>query len=117
MEQDKFPPLNLKLYLFSSTDAEQRQDQRQLPAEEKKDGSSPGPPTYSSVITTKINPYGGKTNPSKFCNRLDQANNFFKRKLNEEGEENTLSQTIRPGVGNNNTNWNEVSATQTGKHK
>ena len=97
MEQDKFPPLNLKLYLFSSADAEQRQDQQQLPVKEKKEGSSLGPPTYVSGITTKINTYVGKIKPADLCKHLEQLKQFFKRKCDEESEETTLSQTRRPG--------------------
>ena len=90
MERDKLPSLKIKLYLLSSADAEQGQDQQQLPVEEKKDRSSPGP------RLTEINPYGGNIKPYKFCKRLEQANQFFKKKCDKEGDEITLSQTRRP---------------------
>ena len=52
---EKYSLIKIKLYLFSSTDAYQWQDQRQLPVEDKKGGSSTGPPTYVSsfIIRSK----------------------------------------------------------------
>ena len=97
MEGNKSPSLKLKLHLFSSTYSEQRQDQRQLPVEEKKDGSLSGPPTYASGLTTERNPYSGKIKPAKFCKRLDQAKHFFKWKCDEQSEDTTVSQTRRTG--------------------
>ena len=93
MERDKFPSLKMKVYLLSSADTKQWQDQQQLPVEEKKYGSLPGPSTYTSVITTKINPYGRKIKPVRFYKRPDQTNQFFKRRCDGECEETTLSQT------------------------
>ena len=52
----------LKLYLFSSADSYQRQDQRHLPVEEKKDGSLTGPLTYVSGQTI-----GSKASASEKC--------------------------------------------------
>ena len=96
MEHDKFPYLKLKLYLFSSANFNQRQDQHQMTVKDKRDGSFPGLFTYSSGLTTKINSYGRKINFAKFYKRLDQANQFLKYKCDKEGEETTLYQTIRP---------------------
>ena len=83
---DELSLLKIKPYLFSSADAKQRQDQSQMLVKEKNDGSSPGPPTYASGLTTERNPYSGKIKPAKFCKRLDQANQLFKRKFDKEGE-------------------------------
>ena len=91
------PLLKLKCYLISSADVEQLQDQQQLPVEENKDGSLPGPPTYASGLTTKIKPYDGKIKPAEFCKQLEQAKQSFKQKCDKEGEETTLSKTRRLG--------------------
>ena len=66
----KVSSLKLKLYLFSSADAEKQQDQKQLPVKENKDGSSTGPTTYVFGMTIRRIPYGDKINPSEFCKRL-----------------------------------------------
>ena len=68
---DKLSLLKIKLHLFYSTDANQRQDQRQLPVKDKKGGSSTGPPIYVSGLTIRINPYIRKINPAEFFNRFD----------------------------------------------
>ena len=47
--------LKLKLYLLSSANYEQRQDQRQLPAKEKKDRSLKVRPTYTSGLAIRSN--------------------------------------------------------------
>ena len=75
--------LKLKLYLFSSPDAEQRQDQRHLPFKEKKDGIYPGPLTYASGLMIGRNFYGGKINPAEFYKRLEQSKQFLKRKCDK----------------------------------
>ena len=72
--------IKLKFYLLSSTNMEEQQDQIQLPAKEKKDGSLLGYSTYATGITTERKPYSGNIKPSKFCKRLDQANQSFKQK-------------------------------------
>ena len=53
---DKLSPLKLKLYLFSSADADKRQDQQQLPVKEKKVRSLTVLPTYASGLTIGRNP-------------------------------------------------------------
>ena len=52
MKRDKLASLKLKLYLFSSADAEQQRYQWQMPVKEKKYGTLPGPLTYASIIMT-----------------------------------------------------------------
>ena len=86
MDRDKFPSLKPKHYLFSPANAEQRWYKQQLTVKETKGGSSSGPPTYASNLTTKIKPYGGNIEPAKFCKRLDQAKQYFKHKFDEEDE-------------------------------
>ena len=72
MEQDTFSSLKIKLYLFSSTDTNQRQDQIHITVKEKKGGGLTGPPTYTSGLTIEIITYGGIINPAEFCKSLDQ---------------------------------------------
>ena len=55
MERDKLSSLKLKLYLFSSVNAEQRQDQRKMLVKDNKDISLTGPTTYTFDPTIKIN--------------------------------------------------------------
>ena len=70
---------SLKLYVFSSADAEQWQDQQQLPVEENKGNSFTGPLTCAAGLKIRKKPYGGKINPSEFYKRLDQVKNLFKQ--------------------------------------
>ena len=96
MERDKLSLLKLKFYLFSSANAEQRQDQRYLPVEDKKGGSFPGPPTYASGLNNKIKPYDRNIKHEKLCKRLEQAKQSFKWKCDEEGEEKTCPEQEGP---------------------
>ena len=63
---DKLSSLKLKLYLLFSADADQGQDQRQLPVKEKKDGSFTGLLIYISGLTIGSNTCGVKINPAMF---------------------------------------------------
>ena len=54
-----------------------------MPVEEKKDESLTGPPIYVSGLTTRRNPYGGKTNPAELCKYLEQAKQPPKNQFNE----------------------------------
>ena len=78
--------LKIKLYLLSSADNEQRQDQQQLTVAEKKNGSLTGPPTYVSVLVIKINPYCVKIKTAEFWKSLDQAKQSSNNQFNAEGE-------------------------------
>ena len=81
--EDKFSYLKLKLYLFSSTNAEQRKDQKHMPVKNKKDGSTIGTMTSVYGLTIVRNTYSGKIKPKEFCKRLDQAKKSSKNQLNE----------------------------------
>ena len=82
---DKSSLLKLKLYLFSSIDAEQRQEKRQLTAKEKKDRSLTGRTTYASGMTIGRNPYVGNIKPDEFSERLGKSKQFLERQYEEEG--------------------------------
>ena len=83
---DECSSLKRKLYLFSSADAEQRQDQRQLSVKEKKDGSSTGRPTYASGLTIGSNPSGFNIKPAEFSERLGTAKQFLERQYYKRGD-------------------------------
>ena len=76
---DELSSLKLKLYLFSSVNTEQWQDQRQLPIEEKKDGSLTGLLIYISGLTIERNTYDGNINPPEFRERLGKAKQFLEQ--------------------------------------
>ena len=88
---NKSSPLKLKLYLLSSADAEQRQDQRQLPVEDKKDGSSEGMSIYISGLTIRRNNYVGNIKPEDFSECLGKANQFLERQYGKEVDETPCS--------------------------
>ena len=94
---DKSSSLKIKLHLIFYADVKQRQDQQHLTVEEKKGGSSTWHLIYKSVREIGRDTYVRKIKPAKFCKRLDQYNQLFKQKCDKEGDETTLSQTIRPG--------------------
>ena len=78
---DKCSLLKLKFYLFSSTNAEKRYEQRHLPVKDKKYESSTEP------LTIRRNPYGRKIKHAEFCKCLDQVKQSSNNQFNEEGEE------------------------------
>ena len=51
-----------------------------MPVEENKGGSLTLPPTYVSVLTIGINPYGRKIKHSGLCQRLEQSNQSYKNR-------------------------------------
>ena len=81
MEWVKSSSLKLKLYIFSFFNADKLQDHQQLPVKDNKDGSFPGTPTQASILRTKRKPYNRKINHAKFCKRLEQAYQSYKKKL------------------------------------
>ena len=80
---DESSSLKLKLYFFSSEDAEQWKDQRQISVEEKEDGNPKGRPTHSSGMTTRRNPYVLKIKPAEFSEWLGTDKQFLERKSYE----------------------------------
>ena len=84
-----------KMYLLSFACVDQLQEKRHLPVKKNKERSFPGPATYASSITIKINPYIRNIKPADFCKCLEQAKQFFKCKWNEEVDEINLHQTRR----------------------
>ena len=94
---DKLSSLKLKLYLLSSADADKRQDQKQLPVEEKKDGSLTSLPTYASGLTIGRNPNCRTINPVEFIGRLVKENQVLERQYDKEGDKKTLPESIRTG--------------------
>ena len=83
---DESSSLKLKLYLLSSADAEQRQDQQQLSFKEKKYGRSTGRPAYAYGLTIGRNPYVLKIKPAKFSKRLETDRQLLERQYYKGGD-------------------------------
>ena len=90
---DKSSLLKIKLYLFSSANADQRQDQKHLTIKDKKDRSLSGRPSYASYLEIGRNPYDGKINPDKFSENLKKAKQLIERQYYKECDKNTLSKS------------------------
>ena len=76
---DESSLIKLKLYLFSSADNDQQQEQWQLTVEEKKDCWLTGQPTCASGLKIRRNPYGGNIKPAKFSKSLGKYKQFLER--------------------------------------
>ena len=91
---DELSSLKLKHCLLSYAGTYQRQDQQQLPAEEKKGGILTGLSTYASGLNIRRNFYGGTIKTVEFSERMRESNQFLERQYNKEGE-NTLLESRR----------------------
>ena len=65
--------LSQMLYLFSSSNKEQRQNKQNLPVKYNKNGRLIGPLTHDSGTNIERNSYGRKINTAELCNQPDQA--------------------------------------------
>ena len=80
---DESSPLKLKPYLFSSADADQQQDQRQLTVEDKNYGSLTGFPTYAYGLIIISNPCVRKIKTVEFSDRLGKAKQSLERQYDK----------------------------------
>ena len=87
---DELSSLKLKLFLLSYAGTYQRQDQQQLPAEEKKGGILTGLSTYASGLNIRRNFYGGTIKTVEFSESMRESKQFLERQYNKEGDKNTL---------------------------
>ena len=73
----------LMIYLFSSANLEQRQNQQKRPVEEKNNGISAGFLTHAASLTIGRNSFNRNTNPDEFCKRIEKAKHIFKQKSHQ----------------------------------